>query len=326
MVNWLRYSLLFLGLSFLFSFTQTSRWGFYGHKKINRLAVFTVPKDLFYLYKHNIEFITEHAVDPDKRRYAVKGEAPKHFIDIDHYKVGDSSPFELVPRRWMDAVDKYSEDTLETYGIVPWNILLMKKKLTQAFLNKNTTRILKLSADLGHYIADAHVPLHTTENYNGQLTGQKGIHAFWESRLPELYASEYDFWVGQAQYIHDPNSYIWKAIYDSHMALDSVLIFEKELTQKFGDSRKYSFEQRGNQNVKVYSKAFSEAYHGALNGMVERRMRSAIVAVGSFWYTAWVDGGQPNIQELLADTSVVTEPVYDNNNKLEWDTLRKHEH
>ncbi|MDX1445509.1 zinc dependent phospholipase C family protein [Lishizhenia sp.] len=325
MVNWLRYSLLFLGLSFLFSFAQTSYWGFYGHKKINRLAVFAVPKDLFYLYKHNIEFITEHAVDPDKRRYAVNGEAPKHFIDIDHYQVGDSSAFDVMPRYWKDAVNKFSEDTLEAYGIVPWHVLAMKSKLTNAFLNKDLSRIVKLSADIGHYIADAHVPLHTTENYNGQLTGQKGIHAFWESRLPELYANKYDFWVGQAQYISDPNTFIWEAIESSHLALDSVLLIEKKLTEEFGERRKYSFEQRGNQTVKVYSKEFSEAYHSALNGMVERRMRKAIIAVASFWYTAWVDGGQPEVRELLADTTIRIIPDQIEDSGV-VDSLRIHEH
>lgn len=309
MVNWLKYSLLFLGLSCLFSFAKSTVWGFYGHKKINRLAVFTVPQDLFSFYKNNIEFVTEHAVDPDKRRYAVEGEAPKHFIDIDHFKSGDTSVFMLMPRKWHEAVEKYSKDTLYAYGIVPWNVLWVKKQLTDAFLHKDVHRILKLSADLGHYIADAHVPLHTTENYDGQLTGQKGIHALWESRLPELYASNYDFWVGQASYIDNPLDFIWEAVEMSHLALDSVLLIEKELTEKFGETYKYSFEKRGNQSVRVYSKAFSEAYHTRLDGMVERRMRAAIIAVSSFWYTAWVDGGQPEVSELMGDTLIA--PVVD---------------
>jgi hypothetical protein len=35
--------------------------------------------------------------------------------------------------------------------------------------------ILFIAADLGHYIADAHMPLHTSDNHDGQLTDQKGI-------------------------------------------------------------------------------------------------------------------------------------------------------
>ena len=160
-------------------------WGFFCHKKINRVAVFTIPDyELFQFYKKNIDYLTEHAVDPDKRRYAVKGEAEKHFIDIDHYVEKGENQFDVMPRRWNDAIEKFSEDTIKTYGISPWNIQLMLYKLTTAFKEKNLSRILKYSAEIGHYISDAHVTLHATENYNGQFTNQKGIHGFWESRVP----------------------------------------------------------------------------------------------------------------------------------------------
>ena len=50
-------------------------WGFFAHRKINHLAVFTIPdSELFHFYKFHIDFISDHAVDPDKRRYAVKGD------------------------------------------------------------------------------------------------------------------------------------------------------------------------------------------------------------------------------------------------------------
>ena len=175
---------------------HTNTWGFYGHKRINRMAVFTLPPDLFSLYKTNIEFITDHAVDPDKRRYAAKGEAERHYIDIDHYAHKGEDPFEVMPERWADAVKKFGEDTLHAYGIVPWHLEVMIGRLTKAFKDGNLDRILNLSADLGHYIGDAHVPLHTTENYNGQMTNQKGIHGFWESRIPELNAEDYDYLLG----------------------------------------------------------------------------------------------------------------------------------
>ena len=138
------------------------KWGFFGHKRINRIAVFTLPPEMFGFYKEHIEFLTEHAVDPDKRRYAVEGEAQCHYIDLDHYYKSGENPFINVPRKWKDAVEKYSEDTLQAYGIVPWHIQIMKNKLQYAFENKNVDLILKYSADIGHYIADAHVPLHTT--------------------------------------------------------------------------------------------------------------------------------------------------------------------
>lgn len=290
MLKRLFYSVLLVCAAFL-----AGGWGFYAHRQINRLAVFTLPPEMIGFYKHNIQYITEAAVNPDRRRYAVVDEAARHYIDLDHY--GDSA-LRTMPRFWKDAVVKYSEDTLKKYGIVPWHINTMYYRLRDALMVKDPAKILSLSADLGHYIADAHVPLHTTENYNGQLTGQEGIHGFWESRLPELFATNYDFFTGKAEYISNPQLEAWKAVEGSAVHLDSVLLLEKRLTKKFGE-KKFSFETKGRQTVKVYSVEFSTAYHHALAGMVEKRMRDAIKMTGDFWYTAWVDAGQPDLKSLI---------------------------
>jgi hypothetical protein len=272
-----------------------SSWGFYAHRQINRLAVFTLPPEMIGFYKKNIEYITEASVNPDRRRFAVVDEAPRHYIDIDHY--GDSALYKM-PRYWKEAVEKHTEDTLKAYGILPWHINVMYYRLRDAFMVRDPIKILSLSADLGHYLADAHVPLHTTENYNGQLTGQQGIHAFWESRLPELFSTQYDFFVGKAEYLKNPQLTAWKAVEESNHLLDSVLILERTLTEKFGE-KKFSFETKGKQTIRVYSVEFSTAYHDALTNMVEQRMRAAIKMIGDFWYTAWVDAGQPDIKALI---------------------------
>src|SRR5687767_8572638 len=149
-----------------------SGWGFFAHQRINKLAVFTLPPAMIGFYKKNLNYIVESSVNPDRRRYAVPDEAARHYIDLDHY--GDSS-FNKMPRYWNKAVEEHSEDTLKAYGIVPWHVNTMYYRLKEAFLLKDPDRILKISAELGHYIGDAHVPLHTTENYNGQRTGQEGI-------------------------------------------------------------------------------------------------------------------------------------------------------
>jgi hypothetical protein len=248
------------------------------------------------LYKQHIDFISEHAVDPDKRRHAMSEEAPRHYIDIDHY---GKYPFTELPRRWNEAVTKFSEDTLMQYGTVPWWIQTMLLRLTDAFKEKNHSKILKLSAEIGHYIADAHVPLHACTNHNGQFTDQKGIHGFWESRLPELLADkEWDFFIGKAEYIKNPGDFIWKRILESAAASDSVLSFEKEVSKKFSPDQKFAFEERNGITIRQYSSAYSIAYNKKLNGMVERRMRQSIYAIASFWYTAWVNAGQPDLTQL----------------------------
>ena len=247
-------------------------------------------------YKNHIQYITENAINPDRRRYAVDNEAPKHYIDLDIY--GDSAIYK-IPKFWKDAVEKYTEDTLLSYGIVPWHINKVRYYLTDAFKVGDVDDILRLSADIGHYIADANVPLHTTENYNGQLTDQYGIHGFWESRLPELFSDQYDLFTGKATYLENPQNSIWEAVKAAQLAVDSVLSIEKKLSNKVRADKQYVITQRGQSNIKTYSVYYAKTYHEALNGMVERQMKSSIKLIGNIWYTCWVDAGQPNLDSLI---------------------------
>ncbi len=363
-------------------------WGFYGHKRINRMAVFTLPPEMIGFYKKHIEYITDHAVDPDKRRYATKHEAVRHYIDIDHW---GEFPYDMVPRDFTDALVRYTDfyviseekdtmhlfgdkvveitpnyirmkkdgvkaflgrdsfdfpydeyraffkkniqanyyeddwkvdgevinkffkkykpkvkakkafaiDRFSPYGICPYNLPVVQKRLTDAFIEEDKNKILRLSAEIGHYIGDAHVPLHTTENYNGQLTNQVGIHGFWESRLPELFADkEYNFFVGKAEYIENPNDYYWDVVMESHSHLDSVLLIEKRLSETIPRDKQYCYEKRLEATVLTQCKTYARAYHEAMKGMVESRMQASIRSIGSAWFTAWVNAGQPDLKKL----------------------------
>lgn len=372
---------------------QKAEWGFFGHRRINRMAVFTLPVEMMPFFRYHLEYLTDHAVDPDKRRYATKHEAVRHYIDIDHW---GEYPFAEVPRDWTEALLRYGElnllqatsadtmtvkvstilrgnstdtvllqvnhpdlplylsledykefwdtyvlpqyyeddwvlpagptaellgisadrldavyayDHFSEYGIVPYHLEATQQRLTRAFRNKDARTILRISAEIGHYIGDAHVPLHTTENYNGALTNQVGIHAFWESRLPELFAdNDYDYFVGKAEYIRDKNEYFWNAVLDSHALLDTVLGVEKRLSETIPSDQQYCFEERLGFSVRTQCEDYAAAYHEAMDGMVERRMRDAILAIGSSWFTAWVDAGQPDLNALL-DTKASEEEV-----------------
>jgi len=276
---------------------NANAWGFWAHKRINRIAVFTLPVEMIGFFKENIDYITDHSVDADKRRHSVEDEAPKHYIDIDHYC---KFPHGCVPQDWTEAVEKFSVDTLVAYGTSPWNLKESYNDLVYAFKSLNTYRILRESADFGHYLGDIHVPLHTTVNYNGQLSGQKGIHAFWETRIPELLGEDYDYFVGKAKYIDNIEEKIWEIIYDSSAAVDSVLSFEKTLSQEFESDKIKTYEERAQTVAETFSKEYTMAYNQMLMDMSERRLRTSIVNLGSFWLTAWVDAGQPDLSQLTA--------------------------
>lgn len=284
---------IFRALILIFLFWTTCSWGFYAHKKINETAVFLLPVEMSYFFKKNIKLITEKAVDADKRCYVDTIEGPRHYIDIDRFENIDS-----VPIHWSKAVEKYSERKLLAQGIVPWQIWKTYQNLVSAFKQQNETKIIQYSADIGHYISDAHVPLHTSSNYNGQYTNQIGIHAFWETRLPEMFSNDYNYFIKKAEYIEDPLEQSWTIVRESNALVDSVLSLEKQLTVEFKASERKAYIERNNQLIYTYSDNYARKYHQALNGMVERRLRSSIFYVSSLWYSAWLDAGQPNLSKL----------------------------
>jgi hypothetical protein len=285
-----------LGLSGMCLILLCSSWGFFAHYRINRLAVFTLPKAMAGFYKNNIDYLTQHAVSPDKRRYVDSTEAPRHFFDADHY---GKKPFAAMPQKWKAAAAKYTADTLNKYGTVPWAIQYQYYRLVRAFKAHDTTAILNASSYLGHYVADAHVPLHLTENYNGQLSGQTGIHSLWESRIPELSAKRYNYFVGKARYIENPLAEAFKICRVSFKSVDTVLRMERLLSKTFPADKKYGMVLHGKKEINDYSDAYSLAYQKLLKGMIERQLRASIRSVGSFWYSAWVDAGQPDLNKLI---------------------------
>jgi hypothetical protein len=290
-------------------------WGFYGHRLINHHAVFLLPPEMIAFYKPNIDFIESHSVDPDKRRYAIPEEGPRHYIDMDNYETIN------IRTSWKKAVELYSEDSLVAHGIAPWWIQVMLKRLTNAFRDRNAAAILKISAETGHYLADIHVPLHTSSNHNGQYTDQHGIHGFWESRLPELYAeNNWDLYAQRCIYIRNPLVFVWDRVYESANASDSVLRLERKLNDKFAAHRKYSFEARNGTIIKQYSSAYSLAYNEMLDGMVERRMKESIYAIACFWFTAWVNAGQPDLKSMIKNGVPANDELEFKQLEMKWKT------
>lgn len=295
---------------------STGSWGFYAHRKINETAVFLLPGEIAHFFKKNIKLITEKAVDADKRCYVDTVEGPRHYIDIDRYEDIDS-----VPVHWSKAVEKYTQRKLLAQGIVPWQIWKTYQNLINAFKSGNEKRIIQYSADIGHYIADAHVPLHTSSNYNGQYSDQIGIHAFWETRLPEMFSQEYNYFIKKAEYIEDPLERSWIIIRESNALVDSVLHLEKQLSIQFKESERKAYIERNNQLIYTYSDQYATSYHQALNGMVERRMRASIYYVASLWYSAWIDAGQPTLSRAKVketEFSPISVPSNKSLGREEW--------
>jgi hypothetical protein len=292
-----------------------SSWGFLAHKTIHQLAIYSLPKKMGIFFYKNLDYEVYNSVRPDVRRKDDKTEATKHFIDIDAPIFGGSS-IENMPKTWDEAVAKYSEDTLRKYGTVPWEIIQLQTKLTNSFRNKLKDSILYYSADLGHYISDAHVPLHTTINYDGQLTNQRGLHSLWESTVPEMNIENYNLYQDhKAKYLKDPLAEIWIKIKESKMMLDKVLADEIGASQGFTDEKKFKRSERFGAIRKNYSGEFAKAYAMRLGNTVNERMLESASCVADFWFTAWVDAGCPDLSDLQS-ISVENKAKYKSEKKI----------
>lgn len=204
-----------------------------------------------------------------------------------------------MPLDWGTAVKKYTKDSLLKYGYVPYHVIYMKNKLTEAFRNREKDSILFYAADLGHYISDAHVPLHTTVNYDGQLSNQKGIHSLWESMIPEIEIANYTLNTShQATYLKHPEKAIWNAIRVSAALVPVMLQQEIEVSKSFTEELKFRTQMRRGKPSKSYTSEFAKAYAVALKSSINDQLIASANLIADFYYTAWVDAGKPNLQDL----------------------------
>ncbi len=286
-----------------------SSWGFLMHRTISQLSVYQLPKEMQPFFHQNMEYLVRFSVRPDQRRNSDPTEATKHFIDFEAY--GEDAAHNM-PINWYEAVAKYTKDSLLKYGYVPYWIVVMQDRLTDAFRKGTKDSILFYAADLSHYIQDAHVPLHTTLNYDGQLTAQKGLHSLWESLVPELTLEAFNLRADKkASYLKHPDKAIWRAVRQSFSLVPDVLNKEREVSNAFTDSTKYRYHKRSGRDVRSYSREFALAYAKSMEPTINEQARRATNLVADFWYTAWVDAGKPNLQNLLA-----REMSAENNEKL----------
>lgn len=284
---------LLLFCSTLFFLTRDSLgWGSRSHPEIHRHAVRILPAEMKAFFERHADTLAARSNEPDLNRRADSLEGYYHYIDIDRY---GAYPFRDLPRSYAEAVKKFGKATVDTNGTLPWRIAEFTRRLSDAMRRKDEKDILYCASYLGHYVADAHVPLHTVENYDGQLTNQKGLHARWESRIPEMFGEKFRYDVGAPYRIDDPLASAFGIVLESHLLADSVLALDLEAREGIPEHELMKMVERRGWTQLQMSEKYYARYYTLLNGMVERQLAASARSVASYWYTAWVDAGRPEL-------------------------------
>ena len=261
--------------------STASAWGFEAHRFIVARAIDILPDPLRPFFEANRAFIVERSIDPDLWRNAgFTEEPPNHFLDFDAY---GPYPYKDLPREYDQALKKHGIEKLKQNGLVPWRTHEIAGRLIRGFeaLPKNgpyaQSDIRFFSAIIGHYVADAHVPLHAVLNYNGQLTGQTGIHNRWEDELFIRYQKQLVIKPGVLALITNERDFIFDTLLESSQRVDELLAADKKAI--------------GNRDV--YDDQYFETLFAETRPMLEKRLSDAITGVASTITSAWEHAGKP---------------------------------
>lgn len=230
------------------------------------------------LYQANSAWIIQHSSDPDNWRGTDRSEAPNHFIDMDTFGEDVADHF---PQDYWLACGLYGKAEVDKNGVVPWRIGQYYGKLVRAFKAKNAHDIVEISAFLGHYAGDVHVPFHAAANYDGQLTGQKGVHARFESVMVEKQIKFEDLMTRHAERIANPVKTAFEWAHTSLELTHPVLEADKAAAAKDAD----------------YGDAYYTAFGSKARSIAVRRLVEGGQDLSSLWYSAWIEAGKPALPD-----------------------------
>ena len=259
-------------------------WGFEAHKFIMDRAIALLPAELRAMFEAHRAAVVERSIDPDTWQNAGFDalESPNHFLDLDWEGYG-KYPYEGLPRDYTAAIAKFGKPRIEQNGTVPWRTEEMYGSLRRAFEAYGRRGafgrydILNFSAWLAHYVSDAHVPFHAVENYDGQLTGQQGIHSRFESIMFERYQAQLAIAPKPMTPIRNPRDFIFDTIIAGTQLVPPIL--------------KSDLEAIGSRDV--YDDAYYAAFFKANRPVLERRVNESIAAVAAMITGAWEAAGKP---------------------------------
>lgn len=271
-------TIVLLLVMFFFALPSSFGWGENAERLIANKAVDTLPYEMQPFFQANRQFLVQHVTDPYDAEAKNASDAHNDFIQLDHY---GPFPFAGLPRSYNAAVAKYTRHSVWNYGLLPWQIGLYSQRLTDAFRAHNWDEAKLTAALLAHYVAAAHDPFNTTINDDGKLSAQPGVNERFSVGLVDRYQLFFFLRPNEAAFIHDPTDHAFEMSLSAHSWLENVLLADR----------------RAHAGLTAYSDEYYDRFYAQAGAVLVRQLSDASADLGSFWMTAWINAGRPQLPQ-----------------------------
>jgi hypothetical protein len=255
-------------------------WGENADRLVANKAVDTLPEEMQPFFQANRQFLVQHVTDLQEAvpKSVIPFEHPRlaDFIELDHY---GPFPFSALPRDYKNAISKFNRRTLDQYGVLPWQVGLYSKRLTDAFHDRNWNEAKLFAAQLAHYVTAAHDPFKTTVNFDGKLTSQPGVNDRFGTGLVDRYQLFFFVKPSEAVFVHDPTDRAFEMCLTAHSLLESVLLADR----------------RAHAGLTGYTDEYYDRFYAQAGTLLAGQLSDAATDVGSYWMTAWINAGRPQL-------------------------------
>ena len=256
-------------------------WGTAAHRHIMARAIDLLPVELKPFFLQHKDELVMRVIDPDLFRVLGWEEDPNHFVNFGAKELGEY-PFKELPREYGAAIEKFGMATLRRNGLLPWRQQEEFGNLRRAF--EGFTRetygpgnAVLFAAVMSHYIQDAHQPLHASVNYDGQMTGNNGIHARFETALFERFQSRLTIRPAPPAPILNSRDAAFDALLSSYKLVDPIL----------------KADEAARQGKETYDDEYFERLFTTVRPILEQRLGEAITATAGLIMGAWEQAGRP---------------------------------
>jgi hypothetical protein len=255
-----------------FTLSSSFGWGETAERLVTNKAVDTLPEEMLPFFESNRQFLVQHVTEPE----GTTADDHTGFIQLDHY---GQFPFSALPHSYTEASLKYTKHVLVTYGVLPWQIGIESQKLTSALKAHRWGEAKLSAAALAHFVAAADDPFNTTVNFDGRLSDQPGVNQRYGAGLIDRYQLFFFVKPNQAAYVPEPTDRAFDMCLEAHSWLENILLSDRRAHQRLSD----------------YGDDYYDRFYAQAGAVLIRQLSDASSDVGSYWMTAWINAGRPQL-------------------------------